>query len=218
MAKLLIFDLDGTLIDTMGTYADIAARTMERHGGLPFSEGRRRYLETSGNPFFMQIREIFSDGQVDMEEMNNAFETEKAIYFSKKIESEDAISPDTLKALSQLRRKEVKLCISSNNYQALVDALVAKTPNLFEDALGYREDFGKGEPHFDYLRTKYELGREHLCFVGDSLRDAQKAKAYGIQFIGISGTFSEEEFRHSYPEYTIIPSLGTLPAIYEGIS
>ena len=44
---VVMFDLDGTLIDTMGDFADIAADEMARAHGYDFAHARRRYLETS---------------------------------------------------------------------------------------------------------------------------------------------------------------------------
>ena len=57
--QLLVFDLDGTLIDTMGDYADKAAALIRDHYGTPKDEARRRYFETSGVPFEQQLEQIF---------------------------------------------------------------------------------------------------------------------------------------------------------------
>ncbi len=39
-----------------------------------------------------------------------------------------------------------------------------------------------------------DLQREDLTFIGDSLKDAEKAIDFGIRFIGICGTFKHEDF------------------------
>ena len=41
---------------------------------------------------------------------------------------------------------------------------------------------------------KYSLSPDQLTFVGDSLKDAEKAIANGIKFIGKCGTFNRDDF------------------------
>ena len=56
--QLLIFDLDGTLIDTMKAYADKAAALIFEHYGTPGDEAHRRCFETSGLPFEQQLEQM----------------------------------------------------------------------------------------------------------------------------------------------------------------
>ena len=57
--KAYLFDFDGTLVDTMGGFADIAGRVINGfHPHISFEAARRRYLETSGIPFFQQLEII----------------------------------------------------------------------------------------------------------------------------------------------------------------
>ena len=63
--KVCVFDFDGTLVDTMGGFADIAAEILDEHYGIPYAEGRGRYLETSGIPFFQQLEIIRPGGPMN---------------------------------------------------------------------------------------------------------------------------------------------------------
>ncbi len=57
--KLVVFDLDGTLVDTMGSFANHAATLMERHYGLLHETGYSQYMKTSGLPFKQQLEVLF---------------------------------------------------------------------------------------------------------------------------------------------------------------
>src|ERR1700742_4647011 len=56
--RAVLFDLDGTLIDTMQVFADVAADVMVRHHALDRTAARTAYLATSGIPFFQQLEKI----------------------------------------------------------------------------------------------------------------------------------------------------------------
>src|SRR5262249_60976340 len=59
--SVLLFDLDGTLVDTMQAIADLAAGVMARHFGVVERPARKLYLEPSGIPFQQQLEAIFGD-------------------------------------------------------------------------------------------------------------------------------------------------------------
>ena len=64
MAKVVImFDLDGTLFDTMGAHADLAADVMAKHLGLSKKSARNKYLATAGVPFPKQLELIFPNAK-----------------------------------------------------------------------------------------------------------------------------------------------------------
>jgi hypothetical protein len=59
LPKVLLCDLDGTLIDTMPVLADLATEVMVGMYGIPKVLGRELYLATCGLPFIAQIEDIF---------------------------------------------------------------------------------------------------------------------------------------------------------------
>ena len=61
MRKVIAFDFDGTLIDTMSSLADIAAAVINEYHGLAVEMARELFLRTSGRPFAEQIQRIFPD-------------------------------------------------------------------------------------------------------------------------------------------------------------
>src|SRR3954470_12157239 len=57
--RVLLCDLDGTLIDSMPTLADLATEVMESVYGTPRMLARELYLATCGLPFVKQLEEIY---------------------------------------------------------------------------------------------------------------------------------------------------------------
>ena len=111
-------------------------------------------------------------------------------------------------------RKSVKAVVSSNNFQELVDALVEKLGLKFDMVLGWQSvNFAKGPEHFEHARKSFNCDKGDMVFIGDSLKDADRARDYGIDFIAKTGTFSRNEFKKYSSEIVIIDSLVELNTI-----
>lgn len=182
---VLIFDMDGTLVDSMGVFADMAAKIMMDVYACEFSWARQRYRETSGVPFPFQL-EILYPGNQKNAEANAQFRHEKL-----KCYPSLPFFMDTkeLKNLSQ----ELDLAVSSNNEQTIVSDKLKEHP-WFDLILGYRPNFLKGADHFEEIQNHFEVDRKDMFFVGDSLHDAKVAHEEGISFIARLGTFLKEDF------------------------
>ena len=190
MAKrAFLFDFDGTLVDTMGGFADIAGRVInEYHPEMSFNEARANYLKTSGAPFFQQC-EILFPGHHDNEKMVKIFEEEKQEGFFSQTFSEDVRN-----GINALRGRGDIAGVSSNNFQTLINKFIDREGLVFDVVLGFDKGFQKGKDHFEYVMKRFLLSREELTFIGDSLKDAEKAFANGINFIGKCGTFKRADF------------------------
>ncbi len=187
--RAYLFDFDGTLVDTMMGFADIAAEVINRfHPSMSFKEARQRYLDTSGNPFFQQLEIIFP-GDPDNKEVSEIFEQTKIDGFFK-----SRFHDDVRYTINRLRDEGHLAGIASNNFQELIDKFVETEGLEFDVVLGFRPGFEKGKPHFDYVKEKFNLQNKDITFVGDSLKDAEKAFNYGLGFVGICGTFKKEDF------------------------
>ena len=207
MPKVLIFDFDGTIVDSMNEFADIASGVLNKYFGTPIDIARRQYFETSGLPFFEQVELLHPKDPKNAQAVDEYETTKKVNYLSHKPFN------DVAKAIADIRAAGVKTVVSSNNFQDLVDQLVEHIKIEFDMVLGWRENFAKGRDHFEHARKTFGCDKIDMIFVGDSLKDFDRALDYGIGFIGKTGTFSKEDFLKHNNGIKTIDSLGDLAAL-----
>lgn len=206
--SVLLFDLDGTLVDTMQAFADLAAGVMARRFGVPERTARKLYLETSGIPFQQQLEGIFGDQPV-VPEAALEYETRKHA-----IAAAAEMDADTRGALDELRGRGLRLVVSSNGMQTHVDAFAARSEGLFDLALGFGGVLAKGEPHIAVVEEALGVARDRLVFIGDSLRDGELAEASGVRFVGRTGTFTRREMAARFPSVPVVDSVAELPSLF----
>jgi phosphoglycolate phosphatase-like HAD superfamily hydrolase len=95
----------------------------------------------------------------------------------------------------------------------LIDAFFGRHPGLFDLILGFREGMSKGPTQFSKALDTFGIDRRHMLFVGDSLSDARKALAFGIDFVAISGTLRPESFISIFPAIPVISHLSDIEVI-----
>ncbi len=203
--QAVIFDFDGTLVDTMSGFADIAADVIHRRFGLALDRARDEYLATSGLPFRQQLDLIVPDGP-DLDAAANEFEQAKLDGFFA-----ETFSDDVRTAVNGLSDRRILTIVSSNNFQHLVDAFVARDPDIrFDLVLGARDNFFKGRDHFDHIERTFGLARERMLFVGDSLKDGERAMECGVPFVARLGTFGRQDFERRFPGVRAVDTLSQL--------
>lgn len=205
MAKLAwVFDFDGTLLDSMTAFQRLAGRVMARTYDISPTRGEEQYRQTSGIPFFQQLEQLYPTHPRNAAAAS-AFETDKLASYR-----QARPFPEAPEVLSTLRRHGHFVAISSNNFQPLVDDMVAQLQLPVDLVCGWQDGHGKGPAHFQAIAKQSGLGTDATIFVGDSLHDAKMAHAHRIRFAGRSGTFSTEEFQSQFPGIRVIASLREL--------
>lgn len=208
---LVMFDLDGTLIDTMQHFADLASELMEEHHGLELATARRRYLETSGIPLRQQLEVIFP-GDPRNDRVSEIYEERKT-----SICLRAEMPPDTVSALERLQREGVRVVLSSNSAQHFVDELAARCPVRFDLTLGFGDGLAKGEAHVAEVQRRLGIAPEQILFVGDSLKDGELAQRCKQRFVGVAGTFGPEDFQRQFgAEQLVVQRIAELPALIFG--
>ncbi len=203
--KIILFDLDGTLINTMEGFADLAGELIERDYGVPFPQARRNYITTSGIPFKCQLEVMFPKDPRNFE-VQKEFERRKLdVFFNMRPDE------DTVEAIKNLRKIGIKTIVSSNNYFDFVQRYFAAQPEfVFDEILGYRDGFAKGRDHLNYVVQHFDIAKDDMIFVGDSLHDGDVAKELEIPFIGRIAIRTREEFLEKFPNITCVDKISQI--------
>ena len=209
MYSTYIFDLDGTLLDTLG---DLAASTNYalRSQGMPehsrddvrrfVGNGVRKLMERAvpqgaDNPFFDETFDAFRQHY-----MAHSLDTTKPY---------EGI-PETL---AELKRRGCRLAVVSNKMMAATQELCRHFfPDTIEVAIGEHEAEGirkKPAPDtvFAALR-QMGVGKEGAVYVGDSDVDIQTARHAGLPCISVLWGFRDRDFliQHGAETFISTPS------------
>lgn len=205
--RLVLFDLDGTLVDTMQIYADVAAGLISSRYGMDKGRARALYLATSGLPFVKQIGMIVGVNPKNKETV--------LMFERQKLEATETvrIMQNDKNVLKSLKNRGYILGITSNNMQENVNEVVnhENLQNVFSRWLGWHDPgriskwlrlerpSSKGEIHFNDFERVLKIPRSEMLFVGDSLKDAEVAQMCGVTFCPKLGTFGKEDFGAKFP-------------------
>lgn len=207
--RAVLFDLDGTLIDTMGGFADVAAAVMASRLGLDPATARAQYLATSGIPFRQQL-EVILPGASGNQAASDEFEQRKRAVCESTV-----MDAETIEGLNALASLGLKVVVSSNGAQHFVDDFARRERFGFDLVLGFDSDRGlaKGRPHVDQVCRALGLRPGELLFCGDSLKDAELAASCDVAFVARLGTFSLEDFRRHDPTAVAVASIPELATV-----
>jgi phosphoglycolate phosphatase-like HAD superfamily hydrolase len=209
LPKVLLCDLDGTLIDSMPALAQLATEVIEARYGTPRVLARELYLATCGLPFVKQLEEMFP-GDPRNAAASAEFEGRKPALCGS-----IRMSAETQRALEQLRKLGVRIGVSSNNGIENVAAFARGSSFAFDLVLGYGDGSAKGQPHLDTASRVFSVGRQQMLFVGDSLHDGEIAEREGVPFVGLATTFSLERFMLRFPLFPVVRKFAALPSLFQ---
>jgi phosphoglycolate phosphatase-like HAD superfamily hydrolase len=206
--KVILCDLDGTLIDTMPILADLATDVLEDMYGMDRGLARDMYLTTCGLPFIQQL-EAICPGDALNQAASDRFEAAKPARCNSA-----KLSIDTRMALEEMRDRGIRIVVSSNNGTENVNTFIKHNNFPFDLALGFGNGLAKGKAHVELAMKHFGVAREDLMFVGDSLHDGVIADQERLRFIGVAGTFSRERFSLKFPKHTVVDRFGDIASLF----
>ena len=189
--RAVIFDFDGTVVNTMPFLIELAAKLMSENYNISQDAAKKRYLETSGMHFASQIALIFPDHPKNQEVVNTFESMKQESIFA------HSVFPEIIPTVRYFSNQKIKTFVCSSSPQEIIErhTKAKKLDDLFDGSFGYKPGFGKGE-QIDFILQHHKLQPEEVLFVGDSLRDFDFVKDKKIQFIGIERIFERKDFQN----------------------
>ncbi len=193
--KLVIFDLDGTLIDTIDDLAAAVNYALERKG-LPL-HGRDEYTLMVGHGVRNLVQRAMPDSLKEDKALHESLLSDFLEYYCAHINIHSRPYVGMVELLDELQSWGVKLAVASNKFQAGTQALIGKFfPGVdFAAVLGGREGMPlKPDPAVVRLILKAaSAAPEDAVMVGDSATDTATAAASGIKSIAVLWGFRPAE-------------------------
>ena len=187
MIKLCIFDLDGTVLDTVGTIAYYGNDALEKNGIAPIEKREYNFLAGRGARVLvrgmLEYRGVYSD---------ELFERVFADYneaYDKDVTYGTSLFEGLKEVLDALRARGVKLAIISNkpNFAArtVVEQFYGK--GYFDAVFGQREGVPlKPDPTaVAAMMNDFGVTPAECAFVGDTGVDMQTGKNAGVLAVGV---------------------------------
>jgi len=213
-ARTIVFDLDGTLIDTAPDLVATLNVVFEREGMPPVRYDTARNL-IGGGARGMIARGLAAEGRdVGSDKLEQMF-LDFIAHYSEHIADRSRPFPGLVEALDELQRRGDRFAVCTNKLERLSVLLLEKLDlaRRFDVVCG-QDTFGMQKPDPEVLRrTIAAAGGElrNAIMIGDSETDIRTARAAGIPVIAVDFGYSERPVSDYGPD-RLISRFDELPA------
>lgn len=214
MIQCVIFDLDGTLINTLEDLMDATNEVLVEKGYKTRDLDEIRSMIGHGGYKLMQ--RALPEGKNSDLETEEAFEKFKE-YYHKRMTNKTKPYQGIEILLEELQTRGIQVAVHTNKPQeaaaAIVRTIFPKVP--FVDVVGYRsEETKKPNPHFTLeIAKRAEVKPEDCLFVGDSLTDYQTGKNAGMKVALVTWGFRDRSHLAQKKDAVLLDAAKDLLAI-----
>ncbi len=195
MKKLFIFDLDGTLLDTVADLGN-SCNHIFSETGYP-THPIEAYYKFVGNGIAKLIERALPAEVATAENIEKLLSLFRAYY---NLHMADDTKPycGVCELLHTLQEQGALLAVASNKYQAATENLVKKYfPDIkFAAVFGQRDNIPvKPDPAIvhDIMQAAEITDTTEIIYIGDSLVDLQTAKNSNVEFAAVTWGFCPRE-------------------------
>lgn len=201
MKKLVIFDLDGTLLNTIADLGNSVNYALEQMGYPTHSLSSFPFMVGNG------VRRLIQRAQMDADEAT----VDKLLdYFRRHYDEHNCDMTEPYKGIPELLRnlneQGVKIAVASNKYQSAVNKIIK---HYFHDipfvaVCGQEENRPtKPDPSIIFhILNECPTQKKDVLMVGDSAVDMETAHRAGIECVGVTWGFRPvSELRKAYADH-----------------
>ena len=209
MKKLIIFDLDGTLLNTIADLAQSTNHALQTLGYPTHEESAYNFMVGNG------INKLFERALPENEKTEeNVLRVRREFipYYNEHNADKSRPYPGIPQLLKEMQKKGIQLAVASNKYQSATVKLIAHYfPTIsFIAVFGQREGIPvKPDPTIvnDILDIAH-VTKEDVLYVGDSGVDMQTAANAGVTACGVTWGFRPRtELEAFHPTYIVDEAL-----------
>lgn len=183
--ELIIFDLDGTLVDSAKDIMIANNKTLEKFGYKPISFKNVKHIIGQGIRVNI-IRSLkMQDVKINKKKENEMYDFFFSFY-KKNLYVESKIYGGLNSFLKNLKKQGYKLAVCSNKLEALTKIVLKKTKLLkYFDFVAGGDTFAHRKPHPSVLNNiikNFKINKNNVLFIGDSEHDYHSALNSNIKF------------------------------------
>ena len=207
----ILFDLDGTLIDTAPDLMNAHNHVMKKFGYETRSTDEIRNLVGKGAASMIG-RSMWNQAKnelkkIDDEEIKSLMVKEFIDYYGKNIANESKLIKGVSKFLVWCKSNNISMAVCTNKTEHLAVDLLKRIEiyDYFEYVAGYNTfDYCKPDPR--HLTSVVEILQgdvKKTIMVGDSETDAESAKAANMPFILVEGGYTDKNPYEIYHNHLV---------------
>lgn len=204
--EAILFDLDGTLLDTLNDLADSCNRALATQGlpALPVEEyklhigsGARHLIGASlARATTMNSGRPVTEMQFPPDEVDRLLAVYRNIY-AENWSNKTVVYPGVAEMLRELRAEDVKLAVLSNKPDDFTRIMVQHyfPADTFDAVFGLSEKWpAKPVPDLAlHICRQLDAGPENTALVGDSGSDMETARRAGMRGFGVLWGFRDKK-------------------------
>lgn len=213
--KAIIFDLDGTLIDSMN-YHFLAFKEMLLEKKIRVPDALLRKLVGKSTEEILKALKKKYHFKQRPEDLRQ----ERRYHYFMLVGKKNIVFPHAIETLKKLRLN-YKLAIATGSSQIVLNHSAPKELQELFDTIITINDVQKGKPAPDIFllaAKKLKAKPEQCLAIGDSIYDAIAAKKAKMRFIGATTGFTSKKELQKYSPIKIIPMISKLEEAMKELS
>lgn len=195
MKKAVIFDLDGTLSDSIASMKYCGDRALAPLGYGPFPESAYKYFVGDGAANLVK-RALVAAGDTELVHFEEAFSLYKE-YFAKDCMYQVRPYPEIPELLEELKRQGLKIAVLSNKpHDQTIDVIETLFGRDYFDMIQGQKDGLpiKPDPSGVFVILKeFGLTADDILYLGDTATDMKTGKSAGAFTVGALWGFRDRK-------------------------
>jgi len=193
MKKVIIFDFDGTVADTLDIAIQVAST---------YARQVNPVLMNKKNLRSMTMREVFRAFNITLFHIPFFLHKYRS-ELSKQILTVPIATKDLSLILRALHKKHILGVLTSNSAKNVRAFLIKNKLNYFDFIYAENTVFGK-QHMLKHLMNKHRFKPEQTYYVGDETRDIDAARKAGITSVAVAWGFNERKLLAKYqPDFLL---------------